>query len=192
MIRLRTVVVLALLGSFAVAARADEQSDQEARRLYADGRAAFEAHEYQRAYDAFKRAYLIAQRPELLFNMSSALKELGRPHEAADELRAYLRVVADNPDRAAIEQRIRTLEESQRLLDQENAGKPSALAPTPAPIAQAVAPTPVEKSKPAYKKWWVWTLVGVGLVGIGLGVGLGVGLSGPSFKTNLPPVGPGL
>ena len=30
--------------------------------------------------------------------------------------------------------------------------------------------------RPAYKKWWVWTLVGVVVAGAAVGVGLGLGL----------------
>src|SRR5437868_15468852 len=84
-------------------ARGDETSDQEARRLFQEGRDAFEQKSYQHAYEAFRQSYVISQRPELLFNMSSVLKELGRPHDAADELRAYLRVVPSALDRAEIE-----------------------------------------------------------------------------------------
>lgn len=43
------------------------------------------------------------------------------------------------------------------------------LASAPSPVKPAAA------SKPWYRKWWVWTIVGVAVVGAG--VGLGVGLS---------------
>src|SRR5439155_13728619 len=101
---------------------------------------AFESHDYQHAYDGFRQSYVISQRPELLFNMSAALKQLGRPHEAAEELRAYLRVVPNAADRKEIEQRILTLEETQRLRDREKPPAPAKVEP-PLP-AQVEPPAP--------------------------------------------------
>ena len=152
---LRVGMLLALCCALGGGARADEQEDKEARRLYDQGRAAYGKHDFQKAYDAFRQSYLMSQRPELLFNMSSALKALDRPHEAAEELRAYLRLVPAAADRAEIEQRILTLEESQRLLDRvrgvrdpasspegATAAAPTALAPARAPEPSAPAATP--------------------------------------------------
>jgi hypothetical protein len=208
---LRAVVGVVLIAALTGGpARADETRDAEARRLYGDGRDAFEKQDYQHAYDSFRQSYLLSQRPELLFNMSSALKELGRPHDAAEDLRAYLRVVPNAPDRPAIEERILTLEESQRILDREHArtapppAAPETAAPAPAtttPPASAATSAPaatVEPSaatnpnaatatteKPHRKRALVIGLVvGGAVVAIGLGVGLGIGLSrGPEAPT---------
>jgi hypothetical protein len=54
----------------------------------------------------------------------------------------------------------------------------------------AVASLP--SSKPVYKKWWLWTIVGGVAVATGVGVGLGVALApGPQFDAELGTVGPG-
>src|SRR6516165_6289577 len=93
--------------------------DEEARSLYEQGKTAFEQGDAQGAYERFRSAYMISQRAELLFNMASALDKLDRPHEAAENLRAYLRVQPEDPERDSIEVRIRGLEEKQRLIDDE-------------------------------------------------------------------------
>ncbi len=178
---------LVVLACFSLIGRAngDEASDADARQLFQAGRDAFERHEYQRAYDAFRQSYVISQRPELLFNMSSALKELGRPHDAADELRAYLRVVPAAPDRAQIEERILTLEETQRILDRDRAAAKARSEATAAPVpvaapsvTQAAAPSPAVSATAPEKKRsraWIWATV-AGVVVAGAVVGLTVGL----------------
>lgn len=123
---MRFVLALALLLSVVRPALADESRDTEARRLYDLGKTAFEKHEWDTAYTQFRNAYMISQRPALLFNMASALKEGGRPGEAAETLRSYLRVVPNTPDRQPIEERIVALEEAQRILDRENKQKAEA------------------------------------------------------------------
>lgn len=47
----------------------------------------------------------------------------------------------------------------------------------PQPEVPPDVPREPEPSRPWYRRWWVWTLVGVA-VATGVGVGLGVGLSG--------------
>jgi hypothetical protein len=55
-----------------------------------------------------------------------------------------------------------------------------------APIASA--PAPVERrATPAYKKWWLWTIVGVVVVGAAVGVGVGVSQSSGSRFANTYP-----
>jgi hypothetical protein len=185
--------------------RGDEVGEAEARRLFQQGRDAFERHAYQRAYDAFRESYVISQRPELLFNMSSALKELGRAHDAADELRAYLRVVPTAADRAQIEQRILTLEETQRILDRDRGNAPPPVAARPAPAStspasespqqqQQLAPTSpapsatLTRKDTKHKRWWIGVTVAGVVVAGAVVVGLTVGLV-PNDAT--PPSTPG-
>src|SRR4051794_6222373 len=106
---MRAWALAATVLTFCAPALADERLDAQGKALYADGKAAFEAGEFQRANDLFLQAYLASEKPELLFNMASSLVALGRPHLAAEKLRAYLRVLPEDPERPAIEQRIRAL-----------------------------------------------------------------------------------
>jgi tetratricopeptide (TPR) repeat protein len=165
------IVFIACL-STSNAARADP--DEDARVLYERGKDAFEHDQPQEAYDCFRKAYMISQRPALLFNMASALTKLDRPHDAAESLRAFLRVMPNDPDRAGIEERIRALEEKQRLIDDERRARA-------APLVQSAPPTATPPPRrPIYKRWWLWTLVGVGAAGAA--VALGVGLSAPAVS----------
>ena len=130
--RLIRACLLILLAAPVDVAVADEQRDAEARHLYEEGKLAYGQRDYAGAYRQFKAAYLLSTQPALLFNMASALKELGRPREAADALRTYLRLVPDDPEREAVTLRIIALDEAQRLLDEDR---------TP-PAAPALAPPP--------------------------------------------------
>jgi tetratricopeptide (TPR) repeat protein len=168
------IVIIACLSTAGVA-RAVE--DEEARQLYERGKTAFEQDHAQEAYDCFRKAYMISQRPALLFNMASALTKLDRPHDAAESLRAYLRVVPDDLDRVGIEERIRALEEKQRLLDDERRAREPPALRTPTTFVTTTTPPP---PRPIYKRWWLWTLVGAGAAGVA--IALGVTLSAPSVS----------
>src|SRR5262245_7080686 len=112
------------------AARADVVSDKRAREIYQKGKAAFAHRDFQSAYDHFKQAFALSSDPAFMFNMASALQELGRWSEAAEVLRAFLRVRPGDNERPLIEERIRALEEKQRLLEIDR----------PAPILVPVPP----------------------------------------------------
>jgi tetratricopeptide (TPR) repeat protein len=123
-------------------ARADAAREDRARQLYQAGRDAYNGGDFQKAYDAFKESFTLSHQPALLYNVASALQGLRRPHDAAEALRSYLRLKPDDVDRPQIEERIRTLEEEQRLIDLENRDKsPTPAAPTPTPIAPVAPPT---------------------------------------------------
>src|SRR6185312_16855361 len=124
-------------------ASADARQDRAARDAFNLGRTAYESGDYQLAYDKFKESFQLSYEPALLYNIASALQGLRRPHDAAEALRSYLRLKPDDPDRPQIEERIRTLEEEQRLLDLEHP-KP-VTPPTPAvtpPTPAVTPPTP--------------------------------------------------
>jgi tetratricopeptide (TPR) repeat protein len=101
------------------AALADARQDQAARDAYKSGRDAYEAGNYQVAYDKFKESFQLSHEPALLYNISSALAGLKRPHDAAEALRSFLRLQPTDPDKDRIEKRIATLEEEQKMLDAE-------------------------------------------------------------------------
>jgi hypothetical protein len=174
-------VVVALV--VARVAAADEASDREGQRLFEEGKVAFEKGDFRTAHDRFKQAYLVSSEAALLFNMSSAMQRLDRPHEAAEELRAYVRVRPDDPERPLIEERIRALEEKQRILDAERA-PPSAPPPArPLSLVAAPAPPPVESSAaPSRKRLVVIALVAAAAVVVaGVAVGLGIALERPDY-----------
>jgi hypothetical protein len=141
-------------------ARADTDTDEQAKRAFEEGRDAYESGDYETACKRFKSSYLLSGRPAMLFNLANCYDRWGRPHEAAESLRAYLRVVPYDRERPDIELRIRALEEKQRMIGGVE--------------TTATASPP---RRPLYKRWWLWTAVGGGVVlTVALGVGLGVGL----------------
>jgi len=193
----RLTSVMLLCCSLCQIAQADERPVEEARQLFKSGSQAFAQHDFQRAYEAFEKAYLLSQRPELLFNMASALQGLNRPHDAADELRAYLRTVPAAVDRVEIEQRILTLEETQRILDRNRA--PTAKPKTPAPIVVApepaiaiVATHPADAPRPRRRGLAIGLgiagVVVVGALAVGLGVGLSSGATPAPTTSSFPPI----
>jgi tetratricopeptide (TPR) repeat protein len=140
------VVVLLLSGTALAADRHDIEGQYEFRL----GKEAFEAKHFSEAYEHFKRAYLLSERPALLFNMALALEEMKRPHESAETLRSYLRLRPKDPDRAGIEGRIEALEEKQRLLDSERA------AVTPSPGAPPKDPRMLRICDDKDLRWWMF------------------------------------
>jgi tetratricopeptide (TPR) repeat protein len=133
-----------------------------AAELFARGRAEYGRGEYQRAYDDFKQAYLLSGRPPLIYNMARALEGLGQYGDAADALRSYLRASPLDPERVAIEEHIRALDEAQRKH---------------APVAGA--PSPHRKRTLAI----VIAVASVAAAGLAIGLGVGLGTRGPSYSS---------
>jgi len=153
------VVLLAMFASLTApglvsVARAEDRAAR-AKRLYEEGEAAYHKGDFETANRQFKEAYLLSKQPALLYDMSSALERLERPHDAAEELRAYLRAAPDETRRASIESRIRALEEAQRILDAE------LLKRTP-PVLQPLPPP---------QSWWTRRRVAGTVLGIVFGAG---------------------
>jgi tetratricopeptide (TPR) repeat protein len=175
-------VVLLCLCLACLPSVADAQSRYDkARDLYKKGKTAFEANQFQEAYDAFKQAYLLSQEPALLYNIASALQGLDRPHDAAEALRSYLRTVPNDPDKPEIEKRIANLEEAQRVLDvdrqratdEERRKHPPAEAPKPvepAPAPAVVTPTEPEGPSKTELRGRGERRAGIALLAIGAAV----------------------
>lgn len=98
-------------------------------------RAAFEAAErayrlgdFERALEGYERAYALVPKPELLFNMGQAQRNLERWEEAIFSFEGYLRDASSAPDREEVRALIADLEaEAQRARD-----------------------------PPIYERWWFW------------------------------------
>jgi tetratricopeptide (TPR) repeat protein len=170
---MRTVSTLAVVALLAALVHAGEDADPKA--LFNQGKDAFEQQQYQVAYDKFEKAYFLSHRPALLFNMSSALQKLQRPHEAAEKLRAYLRVVPDDPEHLDLEERMRALDEEQRMLDEKN--------PKPAPAITLTSAPPPPAARPVVKRPWFWAVLVVGAGAVATGVALGVVYGHPKDPT---------
>jgi tetratricopeptide (TPR) repeat protein len=205
--RFSTLLALTLL--LTPLARADEDRDFRARQLYELGRKAYNDGDFQTAYDSFKNSYSLSHKAALLYNVASALQQLKRPHDAAETLRSYLRLRPDDSEKAQIEERIRALEEEQRLIDidRERLGpsQPNRpVAPPPQPETPAVtSPNPLttpvvsttasddEAARRRKRNITIGLTVGaIVVVGTALGLGLGLGLQGSTEPLTKSTVGP--
>ena len=141
-------------------AAAEDLSEEEARARYQAGQVAYAGEHWQRAFDEFSAAYVLVERPELLYDMARCLEHLARPAAAIDQYQRYLHARPDAAERAEIEQAIKRLR------------------------AEAAAPAPfhtvlVAEASPRRRithRWWFWTSVVGGAAVLGLGLGLGLGL----------------
>lgn len=133
-------------------------ADEDARVVFQAGREAYARGDYESALEAFRQAYEMSNRPELLFNIGQTADRLRRDREARDAFDAYLENVPDAANRVEVEARLRVLRED--------------IARDDALRAQA-ASSPSEP--PLVEQWWFWTLIGVAVAGAGVGIGFAVG-----------------
>ncbi len=192
-LRLIRVALAALALSWALPARADNR--EVARSFYREATSRYDVGEYGKALELFKSAYLAYQDPALLVNMAQCQRQLGAKEEAVRTYKSYLRNVSDAPNRDEVGRIIASLEsdlQREREAKAKSAAERAAAEKAAAQMqaqkaaeAASSAPSSTVERKPAYRKWWVWTLVG-GAVAAGVGVGLGVGLTRNNFSTTLP------
>jgi tetratricopeptide (TPR) repeat protein len=145
----------------------------------AEGAGAYARGDFQRALEAYQRAYLHDfENPRHLERIGDCYRALGNPGEAVRFYKLYLHELPAAPDAGVVRAEI-------DLLDHPRA---------PPPRADSTAPPRAPVKQPLYKKWWLWTAVAGGVAAIAIGVGLGVGLSSSpssgSFSPTLPPFGP--
>jgi tetratricopeptide (TPR) repeat protein len=182
-------------------AHADDQA--RARAAFKQGSRHYNLGEFQQALESFREAYRNVDDPSFLFNIAQCERQLGHKREAVREYRAYLNNAPDNiSNRDAIKQIVTQLEKE--ISDEQATTKmpPTTVTPPPPPPPLIATPTarpaddgasltasapPRDQHKPAYKKWWVWTIVG-GVVAAGAATGIALALthgSTPSAPTTL-------
>ncbi len=158
---------------------ASSSGDEDARAMFQTGRDAYARGDYENALEAFRQAFEMSNRPELLFNIGQAADRLRRDRDARDAFQAYLRAVPDAANRVEVEARLRVLREEIARDDTLRAQAASGSSAPPPPEA------------PIVEQWWFWTLIGVAVAGAGVGIGFAVG----SREELAPPtpgeIGPG-
>jgi hypothetical protein len=153
-------VLVAGLVCSPLASRAAGSSDGEAqaRAAFEEAKRAYNLSHWDEAADGFAKAYRLSGDPVLLYDRAQALRRAGRLEDAVATYRAYLRERPDAPNRAAVEAKIDTLEQSVRA--REIGVQPT---PVEADIADPVSPGAV-KAPPtprARASWLPWAGVGV-------------------------------
>jgi len=87
----------------------ETSTDRRAQELFHRGDVLYAQGRYEDAILAFQEAYLISERPLLLYNIANAEERLGRWAEALGMLQRYL-PSAEPTERADVEQRIHSIE----------------------------------------------------------------------------------
>lgn len=164
-------VVALLCPVVASAQPADPTRDAEARQHFATGRDAFSRGDFATAVTEFERAYALSRRAQLLYNIGTTYERLHRWEEARSALQRYLDAVANAPDRAEVEGRIRIID----VEIEHQSAQAASPAPTPPPAPRIVVvdrPVVVQGVRP----WQITAWVGGGLTVISGGLALGIGL----------------
>lgn len=139
---------------------AQDSDEARAKELYQNGAILFEEGRYSDAIIAWKEAYRLSQRPQLLFNIANAAERSGQLQEAFDALNLY-RQSAPEDERDALERRMRAL--AQRI--NEASGPPTA----PAIVAPSTQTPPPSEDSGGRSLALPLALYGVGAVGVGVG-----------------------
>lgn len=144
--------------SLAWAQASNSPEDDVARSLFAAGKTAYEAGNYEDALRFFEDSHARSHRPQLLYNIGQAADRMRDDQKALAAFKAYLAALPDADNRSEVDNRIRALERTRN---------PSA-APTPRETAQAtIAPTSDMPSEVMRRdegdsitgKWWFWTAI---------------------------------
>jgi hypothetical protein len=168
---MRATVALFVLAGLATglvlpagSARAGDAATEEARHHFQRGQQFFDVGRWDDAAEEFEKAYAIRSDPTFLYNMAQAYRRKGDAKRARDLYKNYLIKAPKSPQRAEVEERIRTLQK--QIEEADYAVKPAAqnsatlgpaivaapLAPSSSPEAAAapatVAPPPSLFSRP--------------------------------------------
>jgi tetratricopeptide (TPR) repeat protein len=156
----------------------------------------YDAGRYDDALAGFQAAYARRQMPWLLINIGRAVQRLGRPQEAINYYERYKKA-EPNIDPEAEKRVNKYIEQARALLEQTpeqpNLPIPPKPEPTPPPTGTLTAspsptaptPPPPPATKPIYKKWWFWTIIGVVAAGAVAG-----GVAGGLASQKKPPAEP--
>jgi tetratricopeptide (TPR) repeat protein len=155
-------------------AQAPSRSEEEARQLFTEGQRAYDAGEFEEAVRAFRRAYLLSPRFQLLYNIGQAELRAGRDQLALEAFEGFLRQAPeDHGLRGEVAERVRVM----RGLGVDGAdgdGDGDRAPPPPSGATGGVDPAP-------------WIVLGVGAaVAIGGAVLMGVGVSEADRVSNAP------
>ena len=173
-------------------AHADERD--KARASFRLGSQHYSLGEYREALVAFKEAYRSYEDPSFLFNIAQCERQLDQRADAIRAYRMYLVNASDAANRDEVRALITRLEHELSDERATKAAPPPGVQPpttgeahpivasTPSPALTLTAAPPPRHDKPAYKKWWVWTIVGVAVAG-GVAAGLAVSLTHNSGTT---------
>jgi hypothetical protein len=184
------LLALFLLTQFAAIAGAAERPSARKDPRITQAFKACQTGQAERGVDLLNQLYADTQDPQYVVAQGRCLQKNGHPAEAAQAYKEYLRIAVDATpaDRARVQD---------YLKEAESEVKPETTAPPPAasvgpPLPAAAPPPAIDVSaplapaphddgatRPLYKRWPFWALVGV-VVGGGIATAIVLGNRGGS------------
>jgi tetratricopeptide (TPR) repeat protein len=122
------------------------ERDVQARRLFEQGREAYNDGRYRDAWAHFHEAYQLSGRPELLFNIGQTADRLGQESDALKAFSMYLERLPAAANRKDVENRVRALRDRVDASQARSQQQPVVVAPPRQPPRQAPAPVPAQPS----------------------------------------------
>lgn len=166
-------LILVTAVALPVSAQSDRVPDAEARAQFDTGRAAYDEGRFEDAAHAFRRAYVLSPRYQLLYNIGQAELRAEHNERALAAFEGFLRQAPeDNPHRSEVQERVNVLRGMGVRPTAEDTADQEAPAPEASPSeAPAVEPSGKSKLGP-------WIMIGAGAAGVITGAALmGVGMS---------------
>ena len=124
-----------------------EDREQQARRLYAEGEAAFKAGQYANALKAFEAGYAASPRPGFLLNMAHTERKLGELRKARALYKKFLLVDPTSRVRGEVTGVINELDSALADEDPAQDHAPGGKAAADGEPAQKTAPTVPPKNE---------------------------------------------
>ncbi len=150
-------------------------ADVEARARFEAGRASFADGRFEDALNDFQRAYELAKRPILLFNVGAAADRLRKDQVALEAFERYLAEMPNAENRAEVEGRIRVLREGSQRPGPVGSSDPATFPPRAETVPRAdseqspsVSPPPPARSGASGPAPWILAGIGGGLAVVGI------------------------
>lgn len=156
--------------------------DQRARQAFSIGREMYAAGRFAEAAQEFQTAYDLSHRSQLLYNLYIAYRDSQQTERAAAALRQYLAEVPDDPRRLQLEAGLQALDAqiaasaaTQAERDAAEAARVQAEADRAAEAERRrQAEQDAELARQRTRPWWPWVGVGAGVIAAGVGTSLAI------------------
>ncbi|MEN0066987.1 MAG: tetratricopeptide repeat protein [Myxococcota bacterium] len=148
----------------------------EARKLYSLATQWYEEGQYERAVEAFQKAYAMTEAPEILFNIANAQERGGLLREALETLERY-RLYAPDSEQTTIRRRVLAIEER---LERASPPEPIEVPNLPPSEPEPAIVTPSEPEFEPTRRRPRWGLVAAGASTAAISGGVAIG----SFQTS--------
>lgn len=154
--------------------------DRQARALFDQGYELFQDAQYEQALEAFRSAYGLSHRPQLLYNIGLSEDRLRHDQLALVAFQGFLdQTGPEEPRRVEVERRVAVIQasiEEHDQLERQTAEATRAVAEASATAEASRHALELEQRnrpddtrdtpqhRPLRRQWWLWTTVGVVLV----------------------------